>query len=144
MKNQPQCERATCGLRRHLDYRIERLTTQAHDLGQRLDAVTQQRDALQAEVDRLRVTVKALQAEVYGPRSERSCLPTDLPPSADAPASTEPATPWSDGPTARHHDLGYTPLTGARMHYLIYDGERRLGAIGWTRAERATFIARGQ
>lgn len=49
MKNQPQCERATCGLRRYLDYRIERLTTQAHDLGQRLDAVTQQRDALQAE-----------------------------------------------------------------------------------------------
>lgn len=113
MKNQPQCERATCGLRRHLDYRIERLTTQAHDLGQRLDAVTQQRDALQAEVDRLRVTVKELQAEVYGPRSERSCLPTDLPPSADAPASTEPAPPLSDGRTARR-SRGHQP--GAPGH----------------------------
>ena len=53
---------------------------------------------------------------------------------------------------ARYHYLGYTPLTGARMHYLIYDRDRLLGAIGfgasawalgprdrfigWTRAER--------
>jgi hypothetical protein len=34
---------------------------------------------------------------------------------------------------ARYHYLGYTPLTGARMHYLIYDGNR---FIGWTLAER--------
>lgn len=113
MKNPPQCERATCGLRRHLDYRIARLTTQAHDLGQRLDAVTRQRDALQAEVDRLRVTVKELQAEVYGPQSERSRPPAELPPSAESLASTEPATPSSDGPAARR-SRGHQP--GAPGH----------------------------
>ena len=46
---------------------------------------------------------------------------------------------------ARYHYLGYTPLTGARMHYLIYDGERLLGAIGfgasaWALAPRDRFI----
>ncbi len=46
---------------------------------------------------------------------------------------------------ARYHYLGYTPLTGARMHYLIYDGVRLLGAIGfgasaWKLAPRDRFI----
>ena len=46
---------------------------------------------------------------------------------------------------ARYHYLGYTPLTGARMHYLIYDGSRLLGAIGfgasaWKLAPREQFI----
>ena len=46
---------------------------------------------------------------------------------------------------ARYHYLGYTPLTGARIHYLIYDGERLLGAIGfgasaWALAPRDRFI----
>ena len=46
---------------------------------------------------------------------------------------------------ARYHYLGYTPLTGARMHYLIYDGDRLLGAIGfgasaWKLAPRDQFI----
>ena len=46
---------------------------------------------------------------------------------------------------ARYHYLGYAPLTGARMHYLIYDGDRLLGAIGfgasaWKLAPRDRFI----
>ncbi|EQD45987.1 hypothetical protein B1B_12787, partial [mine drainage metagenome] len=46
---------------------------------------------------------------------------------------------------ARYHYLGYTPLTGARMHYLIYDGDRLLGAIGfgasaWKIGPRDQFI----
>ena len=46
---------------------------------------------------------------------------------------------------ARYHYLGYTPLTGARMHYLIYDGDQLLGAIGfgasaWKLAPRDQFI----
>ena len=46
---------------------------------------------------------------------------------------------------ARYHYLGYTPLTGARMHYLIYDGDQLLGAIGygasaWKLAPRDRFI----
>ena len=46
---------------------------------------------------------------------------------------------------ARYHYLGYTPLTGARMHYLLYDGERLLGALGfgasaWALAPRDRFI----
>lgn len=46
---------------------------------------------------------------------------------------------------ARYHYLGYSPLTGARMHYLIYDGDRLLGAIGfgasaWKLAPRDQFI----
>ena len=46
---------------------------------------------------------------------------------------------------ARYHYLGYTALTGARMHYLIYDGDRVLGAIGfgasaWALAPRDRFI----
>ena len=46
---------------------------------------------------------------------------------------------------ARYHYLSYTPLTGARMHYLIYDGDRLLGAIGfgasaWKLAPRDRFI----
>ena len=46
---------------------------------------------------------------------------------------------------ARYHYLGYTPLTGARMHYLIEDGDRLLGAIGfgasaWALGPRDRFI----
>jgi hypothetical protein len=46
---------------------------------------------------------------------------------------------------ARYHYRDYTPLTGARLHYLLYDGERLLGAIGfgasaWALAPRDRFI----
>ena len=46
---------------------------------------------------------------------------------------------------ARYHYLGYKPLIGAQMRYLIYDGERLLGALGfasaaWQLAARDRFI----
>ena len=91
MKNSGQCTRAACGLRRHLTLRIERLTAQTLELGQRLDEVTQEREALHAEVDRLRVTVKELQTELYGRSSERT-PPVAATPSTDGETASEPPT----------------------------------------------------
>jgi hypothetical protein len=76
-------------LRRHLTLRIERLTAQTLELGQRLDGVTQERDALHAEVDRLRVTVKELQTELYG-RSSKRTPPVAATPSTDGETASEP------------------------------------------------------